>query len=131
HEVAVEVHLVNEQERDREAGVEAGGDTELAAGAVRGEGDEVGFGQRGDFLHLRNAAGVAAVGLQDVDAPLVQVRQHSPDGPVPLAGRQRDFDVLLEPLEDFDVAGDGGLFEEQDVVGLDGGGELDEHGGGD
>ena len=39
-----------------------------------------------------------------------------PGEAVSLAGGHRDFDVLLQTLEDFDVAGDGDLFQEEDVI---------------
>ncbi len=61
--------------------------------------------------------------------PLLQVREHLPDRAVALAGGQRDVESALEPLEDLDVAGHGRLLDEQHVVRLDGGGELDQRGG--
>ena len=43
------------------------------------------LGQGGNFFHLSNPTGLAAVGLQNVDAALLQIRHDAPDRAVALA----------------------------------------------
>jgi len=88
----------------------------MLAVAVRRDRYLIGFRQDGDLLHLRDAAGVAAIRLQHIEAALVQVGDELPDGPVALAGRQRDADRLLDALEHLDVARYGRLLQEEQVV---------------
>ena len=113
------IELVDQEQRDRRGDVQAGRDAEEPGRAVRRQRHVVRLGQRGDLLHRRDAAGVAAVRLEDVEAAVLQVRHELPDGAVALAGRQRDRDLLLEPLEHLDVARHRRLLDEQHVVRLD------------
>ena len=96
------VKLMDEEERRGRRGVDAGGNAEVARGAMRRERHGVSLGQRGDFPHLRNAARVAAVRLEHVNAPFLQIGDHPPDGAVALAGRERAVDGLLKALENLD-----------------------------
>src|SRR5207253_7533236 len=105
-----------------------GGDAEESCRAVRGERNVIRLGERCDLLHLADAAGVARIGLKNVETAFVQVRDEFPNGAVAFAGSQWNGDVLLEAFEDLDVAGHGGLFEKEQVVRLEGRGQLDERG---
>src|SRR5205807_2460013 len=78
----VRVELVDQEERNRGDNMEAGRDAKVAGGAVRGQRNVVGLGQKGDLLHLADAARVAAVRLQDVETAIVEVSNHLPDGAV-------------------------------------------------
>ena len=79
-----------------------------------------------DFpLAVTGAAGVAAVGLENVDAAFLEEGSKPPDRALPLARGQRHADLLLEPLEHLDVARHGRLLDEQQVVRLHRVGELD------
>src|SRR5262249_3704427 len=57
-----------------------------------------------------------------------EIGQELVDGPVALPGRQRDGNVFLQAFEHFNVTWNGGLFEEEKVVGLECAGQLNQHG---
>ena len=79
------------------------------------EGHMKSFCQCCNLLHLRDATGVTAVWLQDVDRVFGQVGNDTPDRAVALTESQRNSDLLLESFEDFDVSRYGRLFEKENV----------------
>ena len=122
------VEFVDEKEGDAEAGMEAGGGAEHGHGAMWSQGDEVGFSESSNFFDLADASGVSAIGLEHVEAAFLKIGEHAPDGAVPFSGGHRDADVLFEAFEHFDISGNGDFFKEEQIVGFNGVGELDEGG---
>ena len=118
--------LVDEEEGYGGHHMHAGGHAEHSGGVVGRKRHVVGLTEGGDFLHLADAAASADVGLEHVDAALVQVWDEFPDGAVAFAGGQGHVDRLLEALENLDVAGHGGFLDEKHVLRLKRIGQLDE-----
>src|ERR1700735_4673362 len=75
--------------------------------------------QRGDLPHRCDAARVATVGPQNVQATILQIGNELPDGAIAFAGGQRNCNLFLQPLEHLDVARHGRFLDEKYIVGLE------------
>src|SRR6266404_9665221 len=104
--------------------MEAGCQPQIGLRAVRGQWNVVRLGECCDLFHLGDSAGIAAVGLNNVDGVFREVGKYAPNSAIAFAARQWDFHLLLNPLERLDVTGNGRLFEKQEVVRRYGGSEL-------
>src|SRR5689334_17980465 len=110
--------------------MEAGSHSQIRLRAMRSQRNVVRLGQRSDLFHLRNSAGISAVGLNNVDGVFSKIREDSPDRAIAFAAGQRNFYLLLEALKRLDVSWNGRLFQKEKFVRLHGGGELNQRGGG-
>ena len=86
------------------------------------------LGKGCNLFHLGDSAGIAAVGLNNVDAVFREVRKNPPDGAIAFAAGQWNFHLLLDAFERLDVSRDRWFFKKEEVVRLNGGSELN-HGG--
>ena len=99
----------------------------VAAGDSTAEpGADVTAGSGRPHSHGDTPAAVAAIGLEDVQAAVLQIREHFENRAIPFTCCQWNRNLFLQSFEDFNVAGNGRLFDEQQVVGLDRSGQLNE-----
>ncbi len=65
----------------------------------------MGFRDRRDLLHLRDAAGAAGVGLDHVNKALLDQLAFAENGRLPLAGGERDGGMLTNAVEALEILG--------------------------
>ncbi len=79
----------------------------------------MGFRDRRDLLHLRDAAGAAGVGLDHVDKALLDQLALAEDRRLPLAGGERDGGMLADAVEALEILGRDRILDPHQLVGLE------------